>query len=396
VNGETVDIFVCHSGADDDWVRMLATRIEKETLDGTAATRRLKVFNGERDIGVGDVFVFRMLEGVAAARYVALVMSPEFFQSRYTSIEAAKALQTKPLIPIFLRDTPIRQGKTLTEVPFLFREFTYFDFRQPCDFERQFAALIAHIRKAAPNPDTNAAEDHGLMQLMQTALTIARQVVPLPVASMAEVNQARPPVGARPFTMLEEAFRHVRSRIGVVFASRPAPRLLGCAWAWQDKHVLCASQIGELVRKAIHDGCRVELSALHPCAEPWATPILTVSESNFSELAILHAHPLGRVPVAPQMVWADLLHPLSLAEPFGAVGLRSNDDGPMPVSTLWRVQVRDWCEPGGALQIGPEESASYAIASGTPLFDRTARVIGFIAHAEAGRITAVPLSRRDT
>jgi hypothetical protein len=393
---ETVDIFLCHSGADNDWVRMLATRVEQETLDGMLATRRLKVFNDERDIGAGDVFVPRMLEGVAAARYVGLVMSPEFFQSPYTSIEAAHALRTKPLIPIFLRDTPIRQGENLTGLPFVFREFTYYDFRQPCDFERQFAGLIAHIRRPARNlgVDADAPKERGLLELVETTLAIARQRNSSPGRSTRSTSQAQPLVVARPFSSLEEAFTRVQSRAGLVSSSAPTRRVLGCAWVFEGKHLLCAARVADGARVAIERGSTVLLSPLQMPATPWVTPIYTVSQSGFAELAILHAHPLGRVPLAPEMIWTEVLHSPLTAEPLGAIGLRRDDETPNPVTALRRVHVREWRVPGGAPLSASQEYAEWVPVPGTPLFDRAARVIGFLMRTEVGELTAIPLSRQ--
>ena len=46
---ELVDVFLCHNGADKEWVRNLAEQIESETFDGHLNGRPLRVFFDEWD-----------------------------------------------------------------------------------------------------------------------------------------------------------------------------------------------------------------------------------------------------------------------------------------------------------------------------------------------------------
>jgi hypothetical protein len=76
---EAIDAFLCHNKTDKDWVRTLAERVETETLDEEGKQRKLKVFFDEWDIDVGENAVNRMNSGLGKARYLVVVMSPEFF-----------------------------------------------------------------------------------------------------------------------------------------------------------------------------------------------------------------------------------------------------------------------------------------------------------------------------
>ena len=71
------DIFISYTHTDATWVRMLASRIESETVDGTPTGRLLRVFFAEWDITAGQNIVNRINEGLEQARFVALVMSPQ-------------------------------------------------------------------------------------------------------------------------------------------------------------------------------------------------------------------------------------------------------------------------------------------------------------------------------
>jgi hypothetical protein len=110
MNNDTKDAFFCHNKADKDWVRKLGERIEVETIDGNLTSRRLSIFFDEWDIDYGENVVNRMSAGLAGARYVVAVMSPEFFKSNWTNFEWTDVVSEDPcgvkkkLIPILLRD----------------------------------------------------------------------------------------------------------------------------------------------------------------------------------------------------------------------------------------------------------------------------------------------------
>lgn len=107
---EIVDVFLCHNGADKDWVRKLAEQIESETFDGNPSGRPLKVWFDEWDINVGENFIRRINQGLSMARYVAVVISPEFLRADWPTLEWTHVVCDDPtnkkgrIIPLFLRD----------------------------------------------------------------------------------------------------------------------------------------------------------------------------------------------------------------------------------------------------------------------------------------------------
>ena len=145
------DVFLCHTGADKDWTRKLGERIEKEEWGG----RRLSVFFDEWDIEPGDNILLKLNEGLAKSRFVALVMSPEMVRADWPSLELTAILASDPmnrqgrLIPLLLRDAD-KDAKARIDIPPVLRPFLYIDFRDPKEFERGFARLVAKVRAEAP------------------------------------------------------------------------------------------------------------------------------------------------------------------------------------------------------------------------------------------------------
>lgn len=84
---ETFDVFLCHNGADKDWVRKLAEQIESETFDGSTNGRTLRVFFDEWDIDIGQNILLRLNKALTASRYVAVVISPEMLQAPWPGLE---------------------------------------------------------------------------------------------------------------------------------------------------------------------------------------------------------------------------------------------------------------------------------------------------------------------
>ncbi len=149
-----IDTFLCHNKADKDWVRSLAERIEAETLDEEGKQRKLKVFFDEWDIDVGENAVNRMNDGLTKARYLIVVMSPEFFSSGWTNFEWTHVVSLDPagaqkrIIPILLRDSS-DDGSRLS-LPAPFRALNHIDFRDKRKFETKFQRLLRRIRGLPP------------------------------------------------------------------------------------------------------------------------------------------------------------------------------------------------------------------------------------------------------
>src|SRR3954454_11012062 len=105
---ELIDLFLCHNGADKDWVRDLAEQIESETFDGQPDGRPLRVFFDEWDIDVGQNLILKINEGLKVSRYVAVAISPEFLDAPWPTLEWTHVVADDPtnrkgrLIPLFL------------------------------------------------------------------------------------------------------------------------------------------------------------------------------------------------------------------------------------------------------------------------------------------------------
>jgi TIR domain-containing protein len=375
---ETIDLFLCHSGTDDTWVRMLAERIEKQDFGGT---RRMRAFYDDRDIVAGQRFVTEMLLAIRAARYVALVMSPEFFESEYISMEVAEAWSTKPLVPIFLRDIPLRIGRKLEELPIGLRHLKYLDFRIESHFEDRFADLVTLLRGAAPatDPEDVGPRKQGLVDLVRTAMAIA-------------VGGDKEPETTYEFSTLEEAFVHVQSCVALVVAKAPDPRRLGVAWVIDTGYLFCAPSVAKEIEIAIGNTCTVEIASLaksnNASALNWVRAV-SHHTSPLPDLARLQVFPRGWWPRPPELVWTKMSPPTT-DEPLGALRLTSADDLTDSAIDLARVAVNEWRVRGGTLLLEPPGAT---LLFGTPLFDRAARIVGFLADTEPGGLTAIPLSR---
>lgn len=137
------DVFLSYNKADADWVEQLASRIESETIDGELTGRKLRVFFAPWDIGTGQNIVNRINDGLRNARFVALVMSPEFFESAWCNLEWTHVVSLDPantngqIIPVHRRTTVL--GAPLNA-------WNWLDFRTDDRFETEFARLINAVR----------------------------------------------------------------------------------------------------------------------------------------------------------------------------------------------------------------------------------------------------------
>lgn len=148
------DVFLCHNGADKEWVRELGARLEAETIDGTSLGRRIRVFLDEWDIEKGENIVARLGQELASGAFVAAVMSPEFFASDWTRFEWTDVVARDPtnrggrLLALRLRDVSLDGSRRLV-LPAPFNAMRYFDFRSAAHFEAEFQDLLRRIRGQA-------------------------------------------------------------------------------------------------------------------------------------------------------------------------------------------------------------------------------------------------------
>lgn len=147
MSSNTIDLFLCHSSVDKEWVMQLAEAIEAEDFNG----RKLKVFLDAWDIGVGENIVWRLNQGLETARFVAVVMSPEMLTSDWCSLEVSAMLMADPInrqgkiVPILLRDQSL-EGNIRINIPPVLKALNYLDFRNKKDFLKEFDRLAAKVK----------------------------------------------------------------------------------------------------------------------------------------------------------------------------------------------------------------------------------------------------------
>jgi hypothetical protein len=151
-----VDVFISYNRADEVWARELATRIEREKVDEKSDSRLLKVFFAPWDVDVGENLVNRINDGLAKAKFVALIMSPEFFKSAWTNLEWTHLValdpinQVRRIMPVLHRSEGQKNKNERIEPPAPFRVLNWIDFRKQHEFETQFRKLIRRVRGQRP------------------------------------------------------------------------------------------------------------------------------------------------------------------------------------------------------------------------------------------------------
>jgi len=138
-NESKYDIYLSYNKADLDFARKLARKAERQHIKG----RFLKVFFDEWDIEPGENILLKIEQAESSSRFVVLVMSPEWLQSNWTTLERVIPAYDDPaglkgrIIPIMRRRC---------EPPPSIRILKWLDFTADSSFEREFGKLISRIR----------------------------------------------------------------------------------------------------------------------------------------------------------------------------------------------------------------------------------------------------------
>jgi hypothetical protein len=141
------DIFLCHTGADKDWVENLAERLEGQAI----GERKISVWFDKWDIDGGANILSRIESGLKESRFVAVVLSPAMTKADWPTLEwqtqvfddpAGKRGRILPLLrhafdPITLE--PI-------EIPLPLKILKRFDFSSEKRFEDEFKSLVRQLR----------------------------------------------------------------------------------------------------------------------------------------------------------------------------------------------------------------------------------------------------------
>jgi hypothetical protein len=141
------DAFISYSHADKQFVQRLA-----EQLTRVGVT----LFFDQTDIAVGDTLVSVIENAVRSARFLLVVMSPDYFVSRWSEMELQLGLseelrrETLKVIPILRREC---------EIPPALAGKVWADFRTDEQFANSFASLTAALRGGRKGvvPVTNGA-----------------------------------------------------------------------------------------------------------------------------------------------------------------------------------------------------------------------------------------------
>lgn len=133
------DVFISYSKADLEFARKLARKIERQHIKGEF----IKVFFAEWDIQPGENILLKIEDAETSSRFIALVMSPEWLKSNWTTLERVIPVYDDPsglkgrIIPIMRRRC---------EPPPSIRILKWLDFTTDSNFERELAKLVVRIK----------------------------------------------------------------------------------------------------------------------------------------------------------------------------------------------------------------------------------------------------------
>lgn len=125
------DVFISYSHHDQPFVRKLVDRLHQSGIS---------LFFDEADIAVGQSLAESLHRAVHDARYVLVVMSPDYFASQWARQELELAMQQEfesdrtKVIPLLLRDC---------DIPSLLRAKVYADYRNDEAFEQNYPNVLS-------------------------------------------------------------------------------------------------------------------------------------------------------------------------------------------------------------------------------------------------------------
>ena len=145
------DIFLCHTGADKDWVRNLGSRLEEHRINN----RSLEVFFDEWDIDYGDNIIAKIDGGLKQSRYVGLVLSPRMVKAEWPAAEWQSQVMADPtgkrgkILPLLRHKFDSETGEPI-DMPFVLAPLKRFDFTRDQDFERELERLVRKLSDLPP------------------------------------------------------------------------------------------------------------------------------------------------------------------------------------------------------------------------------------------------------
>ncbi|MCK4443945.1 MAG: toll/interleukin-1 receptor domain-containing protein, partial [Thermoplasmata archaeon] len=136
---EQFDVFVSYQKLDEEWARNLTKRLESETSEG----RTLRVFFAPWDIAPGENIIDRIDKALGEAKYVVLILSPEYLSADWPIAEKAAAIYSDPagrigrLIPVLRRKC---------RIPPLLAFRNYVNMTDDSRFELEYLKLVSRIK----------------------------------------------------------------------------------------------------------------------------------------------------------------------------------------------------------------------------------------------------------
>jgi TIR domain len=155
-------IFISYAREDEAVARQIAAGLAQARVEAWIDVER---------IGWGDSFLRRMNEGLAAASYVVLLLSPASAASEWVEREwmAALAARGTVLLPVMVADTP---------VPPLLRDLVYVDLRHdPQEGLRKIIGFFVEEHAPVGGPETATRAGTGQLHPLRRASRRAIRLV---------------------------------------------------------------------------------------------------------------------------------------------------------------------------------------------------------------------------
>ncbi|HEY4129423.1 MAG TPA: toll/interleukin-1 receptor domain-containing protein [Gemmatimonadaceae bacterium] len=146
-----IDLFLCHTGADKDWVRMLGSRLEQLRI----GDRAIRVFFDEWDVDFGENIISKIHAGLKQSRYVGLVLSPRMIHADWPTAEWQSQVMADPIgrrgkiLPLLRHKFDPETGDPI-DMPFALASLKRFDFTRDRDFERELERLARKLADLPP------------------------------------------------------------------------------------------------------------------------------------------------------------------------------------------------------------------------------------------------------
>lgn len=171
------DVFISYSHRDKSFVNKLTSLLIESGI---------AVFFDEADIAVGDSLADSLHRAVQDARYVLVVMSPDYFASLWATKELELGLSQEfesdrtKVIPLLYRDC---------DIPPLLKTKVYADFRTDEAFERSFPKLLAVLLEVPVSSLRHPQKEEGMAPALGSIASVAAGSAEL--KNMVEELQAK-------------------------------------------------------------------------------------------------------------------------------------------------------------------------------------------------------------